>query len=513
MNNKRIILAFISGLFFFSIFACARENKEMFGFIHHPVVAGKFYPQAKEKLQMVVEKFIKNVSPEKIEGEIMGLISPHAGYVYSGQVAAHGYKLLEGQNFDTVIIIGPSHYVNFEGAALLDKKYLETPLGVVKIDISLARSIAAQNEKIRYFNEAYEKEHSIEVQIPFLQTVLDDFKIVPIITGTYNPDDCRMLAKAIVDSIPEEKKVLLIASTDMSHYYVYGKACLMDGLTLRLLEEYNIDGLINNVGKGDCELCGMSGVITLMESCKTLGANKIKLLKYANSGDVTGNKRKVVGYGSLIVTGPYSFNNKKTESIKKKELKSSQREKKMLLNEIEKEKLLKIARRTLETYLATKNKPDFRIEDEILKEKRGTFVTLHKNDKLRGCIGNMVGQKALWETVRDMVIESALNDSRFSPVTKEELNQIDIEISVLTPLERVDDVEKIIMGKHGVIIKKGFRQGVFLPQVADETGWSREEFLSALCSHKAGLPADAWKDKDVEIYIFSAQVFGEKNKN
>ncbi len=509
MNNKRIIFAFITGLFFFSIFACARENKEMFGFIHHPVVAGKFYPQAKEKLQMVVEKFIKNVSPGKIEGEIIGMISPHAGYVYSGQVAAHGYKLLEGQNFDTVIIIGPSHYVNFEGAALLDKKYLETPLGVVKIDISLARSIADKNEKIRYFNEAYEKEHSIEVQVPFLQMVLDDFKIVPIITGSYNPDDCRILAKAIVDSIPEGKKVLLIASTDMSHYYVYGKACLMDGLTLRLLEEYNIEGLINNVGKGDCELCGMAGVITLMESCKTLGANKIKLLNYANSGDVTGNKNRVVGYSSLVVSRHYS----KTELTKKKELKSSQRGKKMLINESQKEKLLKIARLTLETYLTTKNKPDFQIEDEILKEKRGTFVTLHKNDKLRGCIGNMVGQKALWKTVRDMVIESALNDSRFSPVTKEELNQIDIEISVLTPLERVDDVEKIIMGKHGVIIKKGFRQGVFLPQVADETGWSREEFLSALCSHKAGLPVDAWKDKDVEIYIFSAQVFGEKDKN
>ncbi|MCK4533874.1 AmmeMemoRadiSam system protein A, partial [bacterium] len=299
------------------------------------------------------------------------------------------------------------------------------------------------------------------------------------------------------------------ASTDMSHYYVYGKACLMDGLTLRLLEEYNIEGLINNVGKGDCELCGMAGVITLMESCKTLGANKIKLLNYANSGDVTGNKNRVVGYSSLVVSRHYS----KTELTKKKELKSSQRGKKMLINESQKEKLLKIARLTLETYLTTKNKPDFQIEDEILKEKRGTFVTLHKNDKLRGCIGNMVGQKALWKTVRDMVIESALNDSRFSPVTKEELNQIDIEISVLTPLERVDDVEKIIMGKHGVIIKKGFRQGVFLPQVADETGWSREEFLSALCSHKAGLPVDAWKDKDVEIYIFSAQVFGEKDKN
>ena len=181
MNNKKIIVVFITGLFFFSIFACAREDKEMFGFIQHPVVAGKFYPQVKEKLQAVVEKFLRNVSPEEIEGEIMGLISPHAGYVYSGQVAAYGYKLLEGQHFDTVIIMGPSHYVHFEGAALLDKKYLETPLGVVKIDISLARSIADKNEKIRYFNEAYEKEHSIEVQVPFLQMVLNDFKILTLI--------------------------------------------------------------------------------------------------------------------------------------------------------------------------------------------------------------------------------------------------------------------------------------------------------------------------------------------
>ncbi len=513
MNNKIIIFTMITGLFFFSIFACAREDKEMFGFIHHPVVAGKFYPRSKEKLQAMIERFLRNVSSEKIEGEIMGLISPHAGYVYSGQVAAFGYKFLEGQHFDTVIILGPSHYVHFKGAALLDKKYWETPLGVINVDTVLARSIVNKNENIRYFEEPYQKEHSIEVQIPFLQKVLKEFKIVPVLTGTYNPDDCRILAKAIVDSIPPEKKVLLIASTDLSHYYVYGKACLMDGLTINLLEDYDIEGLIKHIEKRDCELCGAAGVVTVMESCKSLGAKKIKLLKYANSGDVTKKRNRVVGYSSLIITGFSSPDKTKSETVKKKNLNNDKKEEKMLLNELQKEKLLKIARRTLETYLATKVKPDFQIKDEILNEKRGSFVTLHKNNKLRGCIGNIVGRKVLWKTIRDMVIESALNDTRFSPVTEEELNQIDIEISVLTPLERVEDVEKIVMGKHGVIIKKGFSQGVFLPQVADETGWSREEFLSALCSHKAGLPADAWKDKDVEIYIFSAQVFGEKNKD
>ncbi|MBU0477683.1 AmmeMemoRadiSam system protein A [bacterium] len=181
-----------------------------------------------------------------------------------------------------------------------------------------------------------------------------------------------------------------------------------------------------------------------------------------------------------------------------------------MLNSEQRQILLKIARETMETYIKTAKTPIFKIDDRPLNEEYGSFVTLHKKDQLRGCIGNIIGTKPLWETVRDMTIESATGDPRFSAVREDELEQIDIEISVLTHPKRIENIDEFHLGKHGVIIKRGFNQGVFLPQVAQETGWSKEEFLSSLCSHKAGLSPDAWKDKTTEIHIFSAQVFREK---
>lgn len=181
-----------------------------------------------------------------------------------------------------------------------------------------------------------------------------------------------------------------------------------------------------------------------------------------------------------------------------------------MLNKDQETKLLRIARETIETWLKEHKKLDFSIEDEMLKEICGAFVTLHKQGQLRGCIGNIVGTKPLWETVRDMAIQSATGDPRFPPVTMEEMKDIDIEISVLTPLKKVKSADEIVLGRDGVIVKKGIQQGVFLPQVATETGWDKETFLRHLCSGKAGLPLDAWKDPSTEIFVFQAQVFGEK---
>jgi AmmeMemoRadiSam system protein A len=172
--------------------------------------------------------------------------------------------------------------------------------------------------------------------------------------------------------------------------------------------------------------------------------------------------------------------------------------------------LLELARKTIETNLKDGKKLAVTETDPLLKEEMGAFVTLHKHGELRGCIGNIVGKGPLYLTVRDMAIEAATGDPRFPPVEPPELKDIEIEISVLSPLEKIDDPEKIKMGVHGVLVRKGFYSGVFLPQVATETGWSREEFMSNLCAHKAGLPKDAWKDGSCDIYIFSAEVFSEK---
>jgi AmmeMemoRadiSam system protein A len=182
-----------------------------------------------------------------------------------------------------------------------------------------------------------------------------------------------------------------------------------------------------------------------------------------------------------------------------------------MLNTKQRKRLLDIARDSLETYLKTNKKLEVDETDPALVKKNGAFVTLHAHGQLRGCIGNIIGNQPLYLTVRDMAIEAGVGDPRFSPVKPEELKDIEIEISVLSELERIDDPLSIQLGTHGVLVKRGFNSGVFLPQVATETGWSREEFLSYLCSHKAGLYPDAWKDKSTEVYVFTAEVFSEKD--
>ncbi|MCX5713054.1 MAG: AmmeMemoRadiSam system protein A [Candidatus Omnitrophica bacterium] len=169
-----------------------------------------------------------------------------------------------------------------------------------------------------------------------------------------------------------------------------------------------------------------------------------------------------------------------------------------------------IARNSIETYLRSGKKLGMNESDPVLSKELGCFVTLHEKGELRGCIGNMTGRQPLYLAVRDMAIESATGDPRFAQVSLSELKDIDIEISVLSPLEKVKSIDDIQMLKHGVLVKCGYNSGVFLPQVAQETGWSKEEFLSQLCSQKAGLKADAWKDKNTELYVFTAEIFSEK---
>ena len=182
-----------------------------------------------------------------------------------------------------------------------------------------------------------------------------------------------------------------------------------------------------------------------------------------------------------------------------------------MLDKNQRTKLLEIARHSIETYLKTGKKIQLTEQDPLLLKEMGAFVTLSKHGQLRGCIGNLIGKQPLYLTIRDMAIEAATGDPRFPAVDLSEIKELEIEISVLSPLERIESADKIELGKHGVLVKKGFSSGVFLPQVAAETGWSKEEFLSNLCSHKAGLAPDAWKDKSTEIYIFSAEVFSEKD--
>jgi len=466
--------------------------------IREPAVAGAFYPDKPEVLSRDVKKYLENSKKEKIEGDIVALISPHAGYMYSGQVAAYAYKLVEGRAFDSVVVVAPSHRVLFKGASLYDRGGYRTPLGVVPIDTELSKKMMERRKEIQFLPEAHSQEHSLEVQIPFLQVVLKTFNLIPIVMEPHwSWETCQSVASAIAETV-KGKRVLLVASTDLSHFYTYNIAVELDKIFLNHIERFDVEGLNRDLKNNRTEACGGGPVITIMLAAKMLGANHGKVLKYANSGDVTGDRSRVVGYAAGVFY--------KTAGGKEKMKEEKKVGVDLGLNEEEKKALHQIAKTVIENKAKGKAVPDFKVESPTLKENRGAFVTIHKRGQLRGCIGYIEGQGPLHKTIERMAEAAAFKDPRFTPVKENELPELELEISVLTPLKRITDVNEIQVGKHGIYIVKGMWAGLLLPQVATEYGWDRQTFLEHTCQ-KANLPSNAWKEKDTEIYIFSADIF------
>ena len=461
--------------------------------IRPPAVAGAFYTSDAKALSDQIKDFLSKVPAKTLSGKIIALISPHAGYMYSGQVAAYGYKLLEGKKFDTVVVIAPSHRAYFRGASVYNKGAYQIPLGLIPVNTELAQQLIKQDDLITYVKQAHTQEHSLEVQLPFLKIVLGDFKLLPIVIGDYDLATCESISEAIYQVV-KDKNVLIVASSDLSHFHPYDEAVELDKIVINHVKKFDAGGLFQDTSSKRCEACGAGPMITTMLLAKKLGANKSEHLFYANSGDVTGDKSGVVGYMSAVLYG-----NPGQEKGKKAGKDSG-------LTDEEKEILYKIARAAIESRCTGEKYPEIKITSKTLKEKRGAFVTLHKRGNLRGCIGYIRAQKPLHETIKEMALAAAFQDNRFKPVKKDELKDIDIEISVLTPLKKIDSIEEIEVGKHGIYIIKGFHSGILLPQVATEYGWDRNTFLEHTCT-KAGLPTDAWKKKDTEIYIYSADIF------
>lgn len=445
--------------------------------IRSPAVAGQFYPGNKEELEMMIDEFLAQAKPPRIEGEVFGLLLPHAGYVFSGPVAASGIKAIAGKSFDTVILIGDSHHERFDGVSIWPAGFWETPLGKVEVDKELAAKILSASDKFMVRDSAHLFEHSLEVEIPFLQKTLKNFKILPIIFGSEDKD-WKELAQAILENI-RGKKVLIVVSSDLSHYPPHPQAQKADLETLEAILSLDPQELEKELTPNfQTYLCGADSVKTLMEITRTLGA-KAKLLKYANSGDVSvGDKSQVVGYGAVAFYID------------------------------EKEELLKIAKTSVESFVKTGKIPEFEIKPKRLKEKQGAFVTLKKHDQLRGCIGHMAGDLPLYKVVSQMAVAAAVEDPRFPPVTAEELSELEYEISVLSPFRKVNSWQEIQIGVHGVQAVAGGRAGLFLPQVATENHWDLETFLSHLML-KAGLWQDYWRENPVDFYVFEAEVFGE----
>ena len=457
------------------------EEKIQVERVRKAAVSGRFYPSDEETLRRIIKGYIENAKEEKIRGRIRGLVSPHAGYIFSGKVAAYGYKELLGGRYREVFILGPSHYVGFKEASIANATHYETPLGKVRLS---ERVDDLRREPLIISNEfAHLREHSLEVQIPFLQEVLDNFTIIPIVTGDVDPEE---LAEVLLRYIDDDS--LVIASSDLSHYHPYEKAIELDKNCITSIPNLNFNEMINK-----CEACGKIPILTLMYIAREKGWEG-KLLNYNNSGDTYGNKDRVVGYSSI------AFYEKMEEEIGEKDRKF----------------LLELARKTLEGYLKNGSKPgvDEGKIPEKLKEMKGCFVTLEKNHQLRGCIGHILPQKRLYECVIENAINAALNDPRFPPVRYEELKDIEIEISVLSVPKKLDYsssedlLEKLTPLRDGVILKSGWRQATYLPQVWEQIP-RKEDFLSSLC-RKGYMPGDCWRKGETEVYVYRAQVFREE---
>lgn len=474
------------------------------GDIRKAAVAGAFYPGSASELTKLLAKLFAETKKESFVGRPIAVISPHAGYAYSGKTASQAYKQLLGEKYDTVVVIAPSHTVFFQGASVFDGSAYETPLGEIPIDIEMSKKIGSINPLVYLSNKGHtggglRGEHSLEVQLPFLQQVLGKFKLVAIIMGEQEESTSRILGEVLTSALTR-KNCLIVASTDLSHFYPQNEANQLDKNIQTAIEEYNPEKLLNVLSSGKGEACGGGPVAAALFASKRIGGEEVIVTGYTTSGETTGDFSEVVGYLSAIVTSNKS-DQRSFSMIGARAAKSSNR----LSNE-DKEYLHDQVLKTIEAKLDNQELPDDIPSSKILLEKRGVFVTIKIAGNLRGCIGLIRAAKPLYEAVREMAISASFDDPRFVPLTKDEFNNIETEISVLTPLIRVHDISEIEVGRDGLLIRLDFHSGLLLPQVATENGWDRETFLQQTC-FKAGLPKNSYKEKTAEIFRFSADVF------
>jgi MEMO1 family protein len=470
--------------------------------VHESVIAGSWYPGSASELRQKVDELLRGVPDQDLPGKLTALISPHAGYPYSGQVAAYACKLLGKQKFDSVIVIGPSHRAAFRGVAVYDRGGFRTPMGTVPLDKELVAELKKQDNRIRYVDDAHTLEHSIEIQLPLLQTIMPGFRLVPLLMGEQDAATCEWLAEAIAKCVAG-RSVLVVASSDLSHFHPYEKAKQLDQIVIDKVNAFDPEGLASSLARGECEACGGGPIITAMLVARRQGANKSRVLYYANSGDVTGDHKGarggVVGYlaGAVWTAGDASAEGGGEHKRVGVDLGLSPDEKAFLH---------RVVRETIEARCLGAQTPRFDATSSKLKEHLGAFVTLHKAGELRGCIGHITSDRPLAETVAEMSVAAAFQDPRFRPVSADELKDISIEISVLTPLRQISGADEVQVGLHGIYIRRNGSAGLLLPQVATEQGWDRATFLDQTC-RKARLPKDAWKDGTTQIFVFSADVF------
>ena len=464
------------------------------------VWAGKFYPEDPVKLQKTIEAFCAKASktqfnPPAGNHPLKALILPHAGYMYSGLTAAHGALALKGRKIKKIILIGPDHRVGFSQSAVTGFKTWNSPLGKTPIHPDARKLLKEKPARFRSVPRADIEEHSLEVVVPFLKTFVKSFELVPLVMGR---DDPLAFSRDLLSVIPLEgdRESLLVVSSDLSHYLPYDQAVKQDRKTLDMILGLDHKGLISR----DNAACGILPILSLVHMARQWGWKPF-LIHYSNSHDAGGDKNKVVGYAAIAFYGGFSMNKHSDTTTDH-------------FSESQGDVLVRVARKTISDKLGIKEKDVDVPREPLFSSHKGTFVTLKINHELRGCIGNLNSNENVVDGVRRNAINAAFSDYRFSPLTRQELSAVAIEVSVLTdplPLEHKggkDLLSRLRPGIDGVIIRKGGAGATFLPQVWEQLP-DTQEFLEHLC-RKAGLSKDEWMSPDLEVSTYQVQYFEEK---
>ena len=471
--------------------------------------ANRFYTGDGRELSEEVDSFLALHRNDAKYSNVAALIVPHAGYYFSGNVAASAYMAIDAKKqYKRIFLLGPSHHEWLDGASVnTEADYYATPLGNVKVDHETAVKLTTnytnltnnkntdETDKTDFFYrpEAHDREHCLEVQLPFLQRMFKEVPpIVPIVISTNDYDKLKRMSEVLKPYFTDEN--LFVISSDFSHYPSYEDAYEVDAKTGKAVETGDVEEFIATInanarsGKRNLHTsaCGEFAIITLMLMLD--GQYEVKHLMYQNSGDIDNHDHnRVVGYHSFAIL------RKDNTSF--------------ALSDADKKALKEIALQSIKDSLDGKPiaQPALTSDLSPLTSKCGAFVSLHKHGHLRGCIGHFGEDYPLHEIVAEMARAAAFEDPRFMPVTRDELNDLDIEISVLTPMRRIQSLDEFELHRHGIYIKKGYRSGTFLPQVADEVNWTKEEFVGHCSQDKAGLGWDGWRD--AELYVYEAIVF------
>ena len=465
--------------------------------IREPVYAGSFYPATRSELKASIEQLVSQVKPVHVNQpphtSLKAIIIPHAGYVYAGLTAAHVSLVLKEERFSRVIVMGADHRIGFQGCAISDVNAYETPLGSIPIHGDALRMRRDEN-LFQAVPLSDRLEHSVEVVLPYLQYFLIKFDLIPIVTGQ-GRDLYKRVAVALDPLL--DQNTLLVASSDLSHYLPYKDAVVRDRETIKIILNLEADKLRYRENAA----CGKIPILILINMARRYGWKPV-LLHYSNSGDTAGDRSRVVGYGAIAFYGGSSMQHSSIDSPQS-------------LDKHQGQALVRLARQTVAEKLG---KPSIKadpeaLEDTAFQDQRGTFVTLTIDKQLRGCIGNLDPSESILAGIKRNAINAAFHDPRFPPLKADELDRVDIEVSILTkpyPLEYRDSKDllaKLRVNVDGVIIRKGSASATFLPQVWEQLP-RPEEFLSHLCM-KAGLSADTWRKSHLEVLIYQVQYFEE----